>query len=146
MYDQTTFSILEIRINDMSTYIAVIQDYIFKICIQCMHLLFNHQFSYLIYCISLTMLHMYIEIYTITCTSQIHHTCSSHRCQNNHVIISVQVFLSLLSCTYVCQFVLFLYRSSKERQLLLIAQRAAAVSTTVFKTYTLYCFTKITQL
>lgn len=115
MYDQSTFSILEIRINDMSTYIAVIQDYIFKICIQCMHLLFNHQFSYLIYCISLTMLHMYIEIYTITCTSQIHHTCSSHRCQNNHVIISVQ---------YVCQFVLFLYRSSKERQLLLIAQRA----------------------
>lgn len=100
MYDQTTFSILEIRINDMSTYIAVIQDYIFKICIQCMHLLFNHQFSYLIYCISLTMLHMYIEIYTITCTSQIHHTCSSHRCQNNHVIISVQVFLSLSSCTF----------------------------------------------
>lgn len=138
MYDQSTFSILEIRINDMSTYIAVIQDYIFKMCIQCMHLLFNHQFSYLIYCISLTMLHMYIEIYTITCTSQIHHTCSSHRCQNNHVIISVQVFLS--------QFVLFLYRSSKERQLLLIAQRAAAVRTTVFKTYTLYCSTKITQL
>lgn len=100
MYDQTTSSILEIRINDMSTYIAVIQDYIFKICIQCMHLLFNHQFSYLIYCISLTMLHMYIEIYTITCTSQIHHTCSSHRCQNNHVIISVQVFLSLSSCTF----------------------------------------------
>lgn len=102
MYDQTTFSILEIRINDMSTYIAVIQDYIFRICIQCMHVLFNHQFSYLMYCISLTMLHVYRDIHkSITCTSQIHHTCSSHQCQNNHVIISVQVFLSLSSCTFL---------------------------------------------